>query len=111
MVQRRRRYQPPLVRTAAPSIVISKPVLSRGFNPKQIFDLRAPGVVTVFSYFGKTPRTSSIEEAQASSSRAPEGPPTSAASPSLNWSEGALRSRLRSAPLSSTETDPVQLVG
>jgi len=37
------RYQPPLVRTAAPSIVISKPVLSRGFNPKQIFDLRAPG--------------------------------------------------------------------
>jgi 2-alkenal reductase len=56
------RYQPPLIRASTPSVVISKPVLSHGFNPRHIFDLRSPGVVTVFSYFGKTPRTASIEE-------------------------------------------------
>ena len=47
----------PLVRSSVPStVVVSKPVLAGGFAPKRIFAERAPGVVTVFSYFGAKPR-------------------------------------------------------
>jgi S1-C subfamily serine protease len=53
----------PLVRNALPSmVVVSKPVLARGFSPTRIFDERSPGVVTIFSYFGATPGAASVEE-------------------------------------------------
>jgi S1-C subfamily serine protease len=53
----------PLVRSSVPStIVVSKPVLAKGFAPRRIFAERAPGVVTVFSYFGANAGSSSIEE-------------------------------------------------
>ena len=53
----------PLVRSSVPStIVVSKPVLAKGFAPRRIFAERAPGVVTVFSYFGANAGASSIEE-------------------------------------------------
>jgi S1-C subfamily serine protease len=53
----------PLVRSSVPSnVVVSKPVLARGFAPQRIYAQRAPGVVTVFSYFGAKPGASSIEE-------------------------------------------------
>ena len=43
----------PLVRSSIPStVVVSKPVLARGFAPRAIYATRIPGVVTVFSYFG-----------------------------------------------------------
>jgi S1-C subfamily serine protease len=43
----------PLARGAAPAtIVVSKPVLARGFRPQRIFAERAAGVVTVFASFG-----------------------------------------------------------
>ncbi len=44
----------PLDRTSIPAtVVVSKPVLAHGFEPQRIFARRAPGVVTIFSYFGK----------------------------------------------------------
>jgi S1-C subfamily serine protease len=53
----------PLERTGAPStIVISKPVLSRGFQPQRIFDERAAGVVTVFAYYGSPGDSSVVEQ-------------------------------------------------
>jgi 2-alkenal reductase len=53
----------PLVRSSVPStVVVSKPVLARGFAPRRIFAERAPGVVTVFSYFGANAGASSVEE-------------------------------------------------
>jgi S1-C subfamily serine protease len=53
----------PLVRSSVPSTVfVSKPVLARGFAPRRIFAERAPGVVTVFSYFGANAGASSVEE-------------------------------------------------
>ena len=43
----------PLERSSSsPTIVVSKPVLAHGFEPQRIFAERAPGVVTVFSYYG-----------------------------------------------------------
>jgi S1-C subfamily serine protease len=43
----------PLERSSlSPTIVVSKPVLAHGFQPQRIFAERAPGVVTVFSYYG-----------------------------------------------------------
>jgi S1-C subfamily serine protease len=53
----------PLVRSSVPStIVVSKPVLAKGFAPRHIFAERSPGVVTVFSYFGANAGASSLEE-------------------------------------------------
>lgn len=53
----------PLDRQSIPAtIVISKPVLARGFEPRRIFSERASGVVTVFSYFGSKPSGSTLEE-------------------------------------------------
>ena len=53
----------PLVRSSVPSmVVVSKPVLAGNFAPKRIFAERAPGVVTVFSYFGANPGAASLEE-------------------------------------------------
>jgi len=53
----------PLVRSSVPAmVVVSKPVLANGFAPRRIFAQRAPGVVTVFSYFGVKPGASSLEE-------------------------------------------------
>jgi S1-C subfamily serine protease len=53
----------PLVRSAIPStVVVSKPVLAKGFAPRLIFSRRAPGVVTVFSYFGAKPGASSLQQ-------------------------------------------------
>jgi len=53
----------PLVRSSVPStVVVSKPVLAKGFAPRRIFAERAPGVVTVFSYFGANAGASSVEE-------------------------------------------------
>jgi S1-C subfamily serine protease len=53
----------PLVRSSVPSnVVVSKPVLAHGFAPQRIYTQRAPGVVTVFSYFGGNAGASSIEE-------------------------------------------------
>jgi S1-C subfamily serine protease len=46
---------------AAP-IVVSKPVLARGFQPERIFAERASGVVTVFSYFGSKAAGSVVDE-------------------------------------------------
>jgi S1-C subfamily serine protease len=43
----------PLVRGSVPAqVVVSKPVLARGFAPRRIFAERSPGVVTVLSSFG-----------------------------------------------------------
>jgi S1-C subfamily serine protease len=53
----------PLVRSSVPStVVVSKPVLAKGFAPRRIFVERSPGVVTVFSYFGANAGASSLEE-------------------------------------------------
>ncbi len=53
----------PLVRAALPStVVVSKPVLARGFKPERIYAERASGVVTVFSYFGAKPGGTTLEE-------------------------------------------------
>jgi 2-alkenal reductase len=53
----------PLVRSSVPStVVVSKPVLANGFAPRRIFAERAPGVVTVFSYFGADSGAPSLEE-------------------------------------------------
>jgi S1-C subfamily serine protease len=53
----------PLVRSSVPStVVVAKPVLAKGFAPRRIFAERAPGVVTVFSYFGASSGASSLEE-------------------------------------------------
>jgi len=53
----------PLVRSSVPSmVVVSKPVLAKDFAPQRIFAERAPGVVTVYSYFGARPGASSLEE-------------------------------------------------
>jgi S1-C subfamily serine protease len=53
----------PLIRAALPStVVVSKPVLAGGFRPEQIYAERAPGVVTVFAYFGAKPRGAALEE-------------------------------------------------
>lgn len=53
----------PLVRSAIPStVVVSKPVLAKGFAPRLIFARRAPGVVTVFSYFGAKPGASTLQQ-------------------------------------------------
>ncbi len=42
----------PLSRSIGPSpVVVSKPVLARGFEPQRIFQARAPGVVTVFASY------------------------------------------------------------
>jgi S1-C subfamily serine protease len=51
----------PLSRSDVPSIVVSKPVLARGFDPQRIYEKRAPGVVTVTSRFGTGP-DSSVEQ-------------------------------------------------
>jgi S1-C subfamily serine protease len=53
----------PLARSpVSPAVVVSKPVLARGFDPQRIFARRSPGVVTVFSYFGTNPASSAFEE-------------------------------------------------
>ena len=53
----------PLARSSVPStVVVSKPVLAKGFAPRRIFSERSPGVVTVFSYFGPSSGGSSLEE-------------------------------------------------
>jgi S1-C subfamily serine protease len=53
----------PLVRSSLPTtVVIAKPVLSKGFAPERIFAKRAAGVVTVFSYFRGESVGSSLEE-------------------------------------------------
>jgi S1-C subfamily serine protease len=53
----------PLVRATLPStVVVSKPVLARGFKPETIYTERAAGVVTVFSYFGAKPGGTTLEE-------------------------------------------------
>ena len=47
----------PLARAGIPStVVVSKPVLARGFDPRRVFAQRSSGVVTVFSYFGPSSR-------------------------------------------------------
>jgi S1-C subfamily serine protease len=53
----------PLVRSSVPAtVVVSKPVLANGFAPRRIFAERAPGVVTVFSYFGADSGAPTLEE-------------------------------------------------
>jgi S1-C subfamily serine protease len=53
----------PLDRMSVPStIVVSKPVLAPGFQPRRIFAERSPGVVTVFSYFGSKSASSTLDE-------------------------------------------------
>jgi S1-C subfamily serine protease len=53
----------PLARSSIPStVVVSKPVLSRGFNPQKIYAERASGVVTIYSYFGAKPGSSTLQE-------------------------------------------------
>jgi 2-alkenal reductase len=53
----------PLVRSSIPStVIVSKPVLSNGFKPQAIYAARAPGVVTVFSYFGSKPGKATLQE-------------------------------------------------
>ena len=53
----------PLVRSSLPAtVVVSKPVLARGFSPQKIYAERNPGVVTVFSYFGGKAAGSTLEE-------------------------------------------------
>ena len=53
----------PLDRRSVPStIIVSKPVLARGFQPRRIFAERLQGVVTVFSYFGSKPSGSTLSE-------------------------------------------------
>jgi 2-alkenal reductase len=54
-----------LVRQGAPTasevaapVLVAKPLEGNGFQPAQIYRRRAPGVVTVISYFGGTPRQS-----------------------------------------------------
>jgi S1-C subfamily serine protease len=44
------------------TIVVSKPVLARGFQPRRIFAARSPGVVTIFSYFGAKSAGSTLDE-------------------------------------------------
>jgi len=52
----------PLARASLPAtFVVSKPVLARGFAPQRIYATRNPGVVTVFSYFGKA-ASATLEE-------------------------------------------------
>ncbi len=54
--------RPPLSRSSgAPTVVLSKPVLARGFRPQQIFAERAAGVVTVFASYG-TGASSVVEQ-------------------------------------------------
>ena len=48
--------------TPAPPVVLSKPVLSRGFRPQRIFSERAPGVVTVYASFGSLPANAVTEQ-------------------------------------------------
>jgi S1-C subfamily serine protease len=53
----------PLVRSSLPAtVVVSKPVLARGFSPQRIYDTRGPGVVTIFSYFGRNAASSTLQE-------------------------------------------------
>jgi S1-C subfamily serine protease len=53
----------PLARTTTPRpIVVSKPVLAGDFQPQRIYAERAPGVVTVFSYYGSTIDSGVIEQ-------------------------------------------------
>jgi 2-alkenal reductase len=53
----------PLARTGSPeTVVVSKPVLARGFDPRRVFARRSGGVVTVFSYFGPTASASNLDE-------------------------------------------------
>jgi len=53
----------PLDRMSVPStIIVSKPVLAPGFQPRRIFAERSPGVVTVFSYFGSKSAESTLDE-------------------------------------------------
>jgi len=53
----------PLVRSSIPrTVVVSKPVLSNGFKPQQIYAERASGVVTIYSYFGAKPGSSTLQE-------------------------------------------------
>jgi S1-C subfamily serine protease len=43
-------------------VIVSKPVLARGFVPSKIYAERASGVVTVFSTFGSKPGKTTVEE-------------------------------------------------
>ena len=52
----------PLARAGPATIVVSKPVLARGFAPQRIFAERAPGVVTVFAYYGSNPDGTVLEQ-------------------------------------------------
>jgi 2-alkenal reductase len=53
----------PLARSSVPStVIVSKPVLSEGFKPQAIYSARAPGVVTIFSYFGSRPGKATLQE-------------------------------------------------
>jgi S1-C subfamily serine protease len=52
-----RRGGPTASEVAAP-VLVAKPLEGNGFQPAQIYRRRAPGVVTVISYFGGTPRQS-----------------------------------------------------
>lgn len=53
----------PIVRDADPTtVVVSKPVLARGFAPERIFAERFPGVVTVYAYYAPTAAGPVIEQ-------------------------------------------------
>ena len=53
----------PLVRSSLPTtVIVSKPVLAKGFDPKRIFAERSPGVVTVFAQFGRSSARATLEE-------------------------------------------------
>src|SRR5262249_5733927 len=53
----------PLQRSSLPAtVVVSKPVLARGFSPQKIYAERNPGVVTVFAYFGAKAVGTTLEE-------------------------------------------------
>jgi S1-C subfamily serine protease len=53
----------PLQRSSLPAtVVVSKPVLARGFSPRTIYAERNAGVVTVFSYFGGKAAGTTLEE-------------------------------------------------
>jgi S1-C subfamily serine protease len=53
----------PIVRDVSPTtVVVSKPVLARGFAPERIFAERSSGVVTVFAYYAATAAGPVIEQ-------------------------------------------------
>jgi len=47
---------------AGSTVVISKPVLAKGFDPQRIYEKRSAGVVTVYSYYGSDGGISAFSE-------------------------------------------------